>query len=95
MAGRGAAGIPGAAGPPGAVAPESPPAGNAPRVRLLDVPVLKAQPFGLERRVSQGGKDSIDHPARGHDDAVNAAAWAIIAVAAAPRFTIGGRKVTI
>ncbi|MBI2401948.1 MAG: hypothetical protein HYV20_04250 [Gemmatimonadetes bacterium] len=34
---------------------------NANRVELLDLPRLAAQLVGLERRVSRGGRDSIDH----------------------------------
>jgi len=50
---------------------------NSGRVRLLDVPILKVQLLALERRTSRGGKDSIDHPPRGRDDVINAAAGAI------------------
>lgn len=65
------------------------------RVRLLDNPVLRGQLLGLERRTSRGGHDSIDHPPRGRDDLINAAAGAIVAVAAASKYTIGGQKITI
>jgi hypothetical protein len=50
---------------------------NAGRVELLDLPRLRAQFLGLERRVMRGGRDSIDHGPSGHDDVVNAAAGAI------------------
>lgn len=45
---------------------------NSGNVELLDHPKLKAQLLGLERRTGRGGKDSIDHPPRGHDDVANA-----------------------
>jgi hypothetical protein len=51
---------------------------NAGRVALLDLPILKAQLLGLERRVARGGKDSIDHQPGGHDDVANAAAGALV-----------------
>jgi hypothetical protein len=54
------------------------PAVNAARVELLDVPRLAAQLVGLERRVSRGGRDSIDHLPGGHDDVANAAAGALV-----------------
>jgi hypothetical protein len=50
---------------------------NAARVELLDLPRLRAQFLGLERRVARGGRDSIDHGPAGHDDVANAAAGAI------------------
>jgi hypothetical protein len=53
---------------------------NAGRVELLDVPRLRAQLLGLERRVARGGKDSVDHAPGGHDDVANAAAGALVGV---------------
>lgn len=50
---------------------------NAGRVELLDLPRLRAQMSGLERRVARGGKDSVDHGPGGHDDVANAAAGAL------------------
>jgi hypothetical protein len=53
---------------------------NARRCSLLDHPKLVAQLCGLERRVSRGGRDSIDHaqsPAA-HDDVPNAVAGALL-----------------
>jgi hypothetical protein len=41
---------------------------------------LIAQIVGLERRVSRAGRDSIDHPAHGHDDLANAVAGAVGAI---------------
>lgn len=51
---------------------------NAGRVSLLDLPVLRVQLLGLERRVARGGKDSIDHGPSGRDDVANAAAGALV-----------------
>jgi hypothetical protein len=48
------------------------------KVELLDHPRLIAQLCALERRTARGGRDSIDHPPRGHDDVVNAAAGALV-----------------
>jgi len=61
------------------------PLANAGQVALLDLPVLRAQLVGLERRVSRGGKDSIDHPRGGRDDVANAAAGAVVLAAPAVR----------
>lgn len=47
---------------------------NSRQVELLDSPRLKAQLLALERRVGRGGKGTIDHPPRGHDDLANAVA---------------------
>ena len=47
---------------------------NSCRVELLDNPRLVAQLVGLERQVSRGGKDSINHAPGGHDDLANAVA---------------------
>jgi hypothetical protein len=54
------------------------PAVNAARVELLDLPRLGTQLAGLERKVSRGGRDSINHPPGGHDDVANAAAGALV-----------------
>lgn len=51
---------------------------NAKRVELLDLPALRAQLVGLERRVARGGNDSIDHAPGGRDDLANAAAGALV-----------------
>jgi hypothetical protein len=49
---------------------------NAGRVELLDSERLVNQIVSLERRVSRGGRSTIDHPAAGnkHDDLSNAVA---------------------
>lgn len=59
---------------------------NAARVELLDLPRLRAQLVGLERRVARGGKDSIDHAPGGHDDVCNAAAGALVLALDPARF---------
>ncbi len=56
---------------------------NASRLELLDLPRLRAQLLGLERRVARGGRDSIDHLLGGHDDLANAVAGALLTVAPA------------
>ena len=53
---------------------------NSGQVELLDHPRLLAQLSNLERRTARGGRDSIDHPPRAHDDAANAAAGALVDV---------------
>jgi hypothetical protein len=50
---------------------------NGGRVTLLDLPVLRSQLIGLERRVARGGRDSIDHAPGGRDDVANAVAGAL------------------
>jgi hypothetical protein len=49
---------------------------NSGRVALLDHPRLITQLCGLERRTARGGRDSIDHGPKAHDDLANAAAGA-------------------
>lgn len=51
---------------------------NAGRVALLDNKKLVTQLLSLERRVTRSGQDSINHPDRGHDDVINAAAGALV-----------------
>lgn len=51
---------------------------NAQRVELLDHPRLLQQLAGLERRPAASGREAIDHPQRGHDDVINAAAGALV-----------------
>jgi hypothetical protein len=59
---------------------------NSRRVELLDLPRLHAQLLALDRSTSRGGRgrDIIDHPPNGFDDACNAAAGALIAVRLGP-----------
>ncbi len=51
---------------------------NARRCELLDVPRLRVQLVGLERRTARGGRDSVDHGPGAHDDLANAAAGALV-----------------
>ena len=53
------------------------PAINSQSVELLDNAKLIAQLCSLERRTARGGKDSIDHPPKAHDDIANACAGAV------------------
>jgi hypothetical protein len=55
---------------------------NSGKVELLDNSRLVAQLCGLERRTARGGKDSVDHPPRAHDDVINAVCGAIVAAEA-------------
>ena len=50
---------------------------NSRRVDLIDSEKLINQLVGLERRVSRGGRESIDHAPHAHDDLANAVAGAI------------------
>ena len=50
---------------------------NSHRVDLIDSEKLINQLVGLERRVSRGGRESIDHAPHAHDDLANAVAGAI------------------
>ncbi len=56
------------------------PAINSQRVLLLDDDRLLSQLSGLQRRVTAGGRETIDHGPRAHDDVANAAAGALVAV---------------
>jgi hypothetical protein len=54
---------------------------NSKRVELLDLPRLRAQLIGLERKTARGGRDSIDHAPNAHDDIANAAAGCLVIAA--------------
>jgi len=47
------------------------------RVELLDIRQLFSELRNLVRRPRSGGRDSVDHPPRGHDDLANAVAGAV------------------
>jgi hypothetical protein len=47
------------------------------RVELPNMPLLISELSQLERHTARGGRDSVDHPLRGHDDAANAACGAM------------------
>jgi len=68
---------------------------NAGRCELLDVPVLRAQLLGLERRVARSGRDSVDHAPGGHDDSANAAAGALVLAAGTQAGRWAVHKVTL
>jgi hypothetical protein len=53
-------------------------------VELLEDRRLHVQLLGLERRTARGGRDSVDHPPRGHDDLANAAAGALLLASDGP-----------
>jgi len=61
------------------------PALNSQRVELLDDACLIEQLLQLERHVGTGGKDTIQHPAGGHDDVINAVAAALVKAFNAPQ----------
>ncbi len=50
-------------------------------VELPDLRPLLVELAQLERRTARGGKDSVDHPPRCHDDLANAAAGALVLAA--------------
>lgn len=52
---------------------------NSGGAEILDNRRLVGQLLNLERRVSRGGRDSIDHGPGAHDDVINAAAGALLA----------------
>jgi hypothetical protein len=54
---------------------------NSKRVELLDLPRLRAQLIGLERKTARGGRDSLDHAPGAHDDIANAAAGCLVIAA--------------
>lgn len=54
---------------------------NSRSVILLDEPKMVSQLSGLQRRVTSGGRENIDHVAGGHDDVANAAAGCISMIA--------------
>ena len=51
---------------------------NSGRIELLDVPRLRAQLIGLERRPTSGGNDAIDHGPSAHDDLANSCAGVLV-----------------
>jgi hypothetical protein len=62
---------------------------NSGKVRLLDNRRAINQLCALERKTSRSGKDSIDHPPRGHDDLANAISGAAVHCATYMRGTDG------
>jgi hypothetical protein len=53
---------------------------NSRRVEMLDDAVMVKQLCNLQRHTAHGGHDTVDHPRGQHDDVINAAALAIVAV---------------
>jgi hypothetical protein len=51
---------------------------TAGRCDLLDLPRLRLQLAGLERRRRAGGRDIVDHPPGGHDDVANVVAGVVV-----------------
>ena len=64
------------------------PAFTSQRVDLLDLPRLRAQLVGLERRRRPGGRDVVDHAPGGHDDVANVVAGIIAQLAVARGFEV-------
>lgn len=64
---------------------------NSRQVELLDNHVLIRQLQQLERRRGRGGRDTVDHPPKGHDDVVNAAAGALT-LAVVPERAVMSRR---
>jgi hypothetical protein len=58
---------------------------NSSRVELLDLPRLRSQLAGLERRTARGGRESIDSRPNSNDDVINAAAGALVLASAAAK----------
>jgi hypothetical protein len=62
------------------------PAMTSGQIRLLDIPRLRSQFLGLERRILRGsGKDVVDHRSGGADDMANAASGSLVMAAEAER----------
>jgi hypothetical protein len=61
---------------------------NSRRIELLDAPRMLTQLLSLERRTLRGGRDSIDHPANGHDDLVNAVAGVASVLLSGSRYNL-------
>lgn len=58
---------------------------NSGRVELLDHKQSLAELLNLERRTSRAGKDTISHPANGHDDAINSVSGAVLLAHGKPK----------
>jgi hypothetical protein len=58
---------------------------NSGRLDLLDNARMVAQFVGLERRVTRGGKDTIDHAPGSHDDVANAVAGVLVSAGGGQR----------
>jgi hypothetical protein len=58
-------------------------------VELPDHRGLLTELASLERRTARGGKDSVDHPPRGHDDMANAVAGALVLASRPAKRAVG------
>jgi hypothetical protein len=63
---------------------------NSGHVELVDSRRLVLQLSNLERRTARSGKDSIDHPPGGHDDAANSAAGVLVLCTLTPPQQLAG-----
>jgi len=70
---------------------------NSGQVQLLDRERMRRQLIGLERRTHTGGRQSVDHPPRQHDDIINSAAGAVVNVqkAEAIGVVMAGKKSSV
>lgn len=65
------------------------------RVELPDHRRLLVELASLERRTARGGRDSVDHPPRCHDDLSNVAAGSIVLAETSTEQSVAGRPVSI
>jgi len=68
-------------GPKSAIYLEALPLFTQGQVELPDLRPLLLELAQLERRTARGGKDSVDHPPRAHDDLANSACGALVLAA--------------
>ncbi|TIX17239.1 MAG: hypothetical protein E5V41_11465 [Mesorhizobium sp.] len=61
---------------------------NSRSIQLLDHGKLVSQLVGMQRRVTSGGREVIDHNPNGHDDVANAVAGCLAMIARARRQTV-------
>lgn len=61
---------------------------NSRSIQLLDHGKLVAQLVGMQRRVTSGGRETIDHNPNGHDDVANAVAGCLAMIARSRRGTV-------
>ena len=62
---------------------------NGQRVELLDEPQLSKELLALERSTGRGGRERIDHPPNGRDDAANSASGACLAALQTQSVSLG------
>ncbi|RUX70684.1 hypothetical protein EN990_30975 [Mesorhizobium sp. M7A.F.Ca.US.005.03.1.1] len=60
---------------------------NSRSIQLLDHSKLVSQLVGMQRRVTSGGRETIDHNPNGHDDVANAVAGCLAVIARNRRHT--------